>query len=62
MEKLRQTYLADTSTVDAIKKGNIALSSDIIMTNAVLKTVALHANISKYRADKKQQKNTFFYR
>lgn len=60
--KLRDAYFTNTTNVDAIRSKNIALISDLHMTNAVLKTIALHANISKYGTDKNLQKNTFFYR
>lgn len=62
VEKLREAYFTDATNVDAIRSKNIALMSDLHMTNSVLKTIALHANISKYATDKNRRKNTFLYR
>lgn len=58
MEKLRIAYFSDRSSIDAIRRSNIALKSDLYLSDGILKAVALQANAN----NKNGTKNTFLYR
>lgn len=56
MEKLRLAYFSNATTADAINRANLALMSDLEITDGVLKAMALQANANS------GQKNTFLFR
>lgn len=62
VEKLRLAYLPDETEIDAIRRGNIALMSDLAFSDGILKAAVLQANSNNKKADKNGQKNTFLYR
>lgn len=61
VEQLRKAYLSDTSTPDAIQKGNIALVSDSVTTDGILKSVVLQAKANDRSGKNCCRKNTFLY-
>lgn len=62
MEKLRVDYLPNITTDDAIRSGNIALLSDLALSDAVLKSTALQANLNSRDTNEQNHRNTFLFR
>lgn len=62
MEKLRRAYFSDTSSIDAIRRGNLDYYSDLIIRDSVLKAVAYQADANNKSPDKSKHKNTFLIR
>lgn len=62
MEKLRIAYFSDKTSIDTIKRANLALMSDLAIIDSMLKAVALQANANNKNTDKIGSKNTFLYR
>ena len=62
MEKLRLAYFSNTTTIDAIRRANIALMSDLMFSDGILKAAVLQANANNKNVDKNGAKNTFLYR
>lgn len=62
MEILRLAYFPDVTTIDAIRRGNIALMSDLSFSDGILKAAVLQADANNKNPDKTGAKNTFLYR
>lgn len=62
VKKLRKAYFKNTTNLEAIRSENIALFSDLYMTNSVLKMAILQTNANNNGTIKSQHKNTFLYR
>ena len=58
VEKLRLAYFPNTTTVDAVRHGNVALMSDLMFSDGILKAAVLQANAN----NKNGAKKTFLYR
>lgn len=61
VEKLRDVYFKNISSVEAIRDNNIAVLSDLHMIDSVLRTVILQANVNNGK-NKSQHRNTFLFR
>lgn len=56
VEKLRLAYFSNATTPETVNRANLALMSDLALTDGILRAVALQANANN------GQKNTFLYR
>lgn len=61
-ELLRKSYFPDTSSVDAIRRGNIALWSDLSFIEGTVKAAGLQANANNKNPNVNERKNTFLMR
>lgn len=57
LKKLRNVYFTNTTSVDAIQHGNIALLSDMYFGDSTVK-----ATILQTKANNNERKNTFLMR
>lgn len=62
MEKFMQAYFPNKTDLDAIRRGNIAMLSDLRVNDNVLKAVVYQANANNKAIDRARHKNTFFFR
>ena len=62
LEKLRNAYFVNTTSVDSIRQANIALLSDMYISDSVIKTAVLQANVNNIESNQNERKNTFLYR
>lgn len=64
VEKLRLAYFTDTNSIDAIRRGNVALMSDLEFSDGILKATVLQAkaNANNKNTNEGDSKNTFLYR
>lgn len=58
MEKLRDVYYPDPTNGTAVRDGNIALTTNLNLTDSTLQSIALQANAN----GKSGLKNTFLFR
>lgn len=59
MEKLRIAYFPDTTNIKAIRRQNIALESDLVISDSIIKLFTLQANSNN---GDNQHYNTFLFR
>lgn len=59
---LRKAYFQDTSNIEAIKQGNIALLSDLNFGYGIIKAVTLQAKANNKDAEANNRRNTFMSR
>lgn len=57
LTKLREAYFSNATDIDAIRRANIALMSDLNFRDSILKTV-----IQQTISNRHHQKNTFLFR
>lgn len=62
MEKLREAYFPDSSDKKAIRDQNLALMSDLVFCDSILKAVVLQTNANRKITHQNQHKNTFLFR
>lgn len=62
MEKLRLAYYTNTTNASAIKDANIALMSDSLLCDSVLKSTLLQATSKNNDKNKHKHRNTFLFR
>lgn len=62
VELLRKAYFPNTNNVDAIRRGNIALWSDLSFIEGTVKAAGLQANANNKSPNVNKRKNTFLMR
>lgn len=63
VELLRKAYFLNTTQVNAIRRQNIALMSDLFFTNGILRTIMRQANANnKDDNSPGRERNTYFFR
>lgn len=62
MMKLKKAYFKNATNFEAIKRGNIAFASDLVVCDDILKTVIHQTRANTNSTDKSQHKNTFLMR
>lgn len=62
MELLRRAYFANTSSIDAIRRGNIGLWSAEGIIYGLIKTAVLQTNANNRGIDPYKHKNTYLLR
>ncbi|KAG4071890.1 hypothetical protein HA402_006051 [Bradysia odoriphaga] len=62
LEKLRKVYYTDPTNPAAVVNANIALMSDIMFSDVILKGIVLQTTTNNRSNDNSGRKNTFFFR
>lgn len=62
MKKLRASYFSNETSIQAIRNSNVALMSDLALTDSILKAVVVQTEVGFNSPESSQKKNIFLFR